>query len=572
MTEGASEIPTIDTDVLVVGGGGAGGRAALSAAESGARVMLALKGVFGTSGATAYRVASVAGFQAATGLADPDDTPDEHFNDIVRAAQGMCNERLARIVATEAPTVLEDLVKRGVDLDTEDGRPVISTGCFASRPRMYWIRGHGHSIVSALGRALRAHGVDIRERVVVTSLLVADGGCAGATLLDRDGRLVAVRAGATVLCTGGAARLFAPSIVPPEITGDGYALAYRAGADLANLEFIQFGFGVVQPVTYLLSGSLWHLVPEMRNARGESVLSRYLPAGVTPETCADARATHYPFSSRRPDRFIDIAAHTEVLEGRGTPRGGILLDFRDTGAQRARLPATVGRRWEYLRQTLGEHGVDPETTPIEVSVFGHAFNGGVLIDEWGRSTLDGLYAAGEAAAGPHGADRLGGNMLMTSQVFGLRAGRAAATAAMATAPRGIDDAALHAEAMRLAAMRRPDGPHALGDLLARLQRQMWRIAIVRHERSLRECLEDIGEVEDALPAACVVGPDDVRRAMELENLLLVGRLVTTAALARRESRGSHYRADFPETDDTVWRRSLVVRRVDGRPVQTLAAL
>jgi len=565
-------IPSIDTDVLVIGGGGAGARAALSAAESGARVMLALKGVFGTSGATAYRVASIGGFQAATGLADPDDTPDEHFNDIVRAAQGMCNERLARIVATEAPAVLEDLVKRGVDLDTENDRPVVSTGCFASRPRMYWIRGHGHSIVSVLGPAIRAHGVDIRERVVITSLLVVDGACAGATLLDRDGRLVAVRARATVLCTGGAARLFAPSLAPPEITGDGYALAYRAGADLANLEFIQFGFGVVQPVTYLLSGALWHLVPEMRNANGEGVLSGYLPAGVTPEACANARATHYPFSSRRPDRFIDIAAHTEVLAGRGTEHGGILLDFRDTRARRARLPATVWRRWEYLRQKLGEHGVDPEKMPIEVSVFGHAFNGGVLIDEWGRSTLDGLYAAGEAAAGPHGADRLGGNMLMTSQVFGHRAGRAAAIAARAATPREIDDAALQAEATRLAAMRRPEGLHGLGDLLARLQRRMWRIAIVRDQRSLRDCLDDIGEVEDALRAARVAGPDDLRRALELENLLLVGRLVTTAALARRESRGSHYRADFPETDDTAWRRSLVFRCVDGRPVQTLAAL
>lgn len=230
--------PTIDTDVLVVGGGGAGARAALAAAESGARVVLALKGFFGTSGATAYRVASVAGFQAATGLADPDDTAEEHFNDIVRAAQGMCDERLARLVAAEAPKALQDLVARGVDLDTEDGRPVVSTGCFASRPRMYWIRGHGHSIVGVLKPAILARGVDVRERVVVTWLLVAGGACAGATLLDRDGRLVAVRAGATILCTGGAARLFAPSLVPPEITGDGYALAYRAGADLANLEFI----------------------------------------------------------------------------------------------------------------------------------------------------------------------------------------------------------------------------------------------------------------------------------------------------------------------------------------------
>lgn len=565
-------IPTIDTDVLVVGGGGAGARAALAAAESGARVVLALKGLLGTSGATAYRVASVAGFQAATGLADPDDTPEEHFNDIVRAAQGMCDERLARLVAAEAPKALQDLVARGVDLDTEDGRPVVSTGCFASRPRMYWIRGHGHSIVGVLKPAILARGVDVRERVVVTSLLVAGGACAGATLLDRDGRLVAVRAGATILCTGGAARLFAPSLVPPEITGDGYALAYRAGADLANLEFIQYGFGVVRPVTYLLTGPLWHLVPEMRNASGDSVLPRYLPAGVTPEACADARATHYPFSSRRPDCFVDVAAHTEVLEGRGTERGGVLLDFRNTGARRARLPATVGRRWEYLRQTLGEHGVDPEDTPLEVSLFGHAFNGGVRIDEWGRSTLEGLYAAGEAAAGPHGADRLGGNMLMTSQVFGQRAGHAAATAALAAAPRALDGAMLDAEAARLDGMRRPAGGHRLGDLLDRLQRRMWRIAIVRHERSLSECLQDIAEVEAALPAAQVDGPDDLRHALELENLLLVGRLVATAALARRETRGSHYRADYPETDDAAWRRSLVFRRVDGRPVQALEAL
>jgi succinate dehydrogenase/fumarate reductase flavoprotein subunit len=565
-------IPTVDTDVLVIGGGGAGARAALSAAESGARVMLALKGAFGTSGATAYRVASVAGFQAATGAADHDDTPDEHFRDIVRAAQGMCSAELARIVATEAPGVLDDLVKRGVDLDTEDGRPVISTGCFASRPRMYWIRGHGHSIVGVLKPAIVARGVDVRERVMVTSLLLADGACAGATLVDRDGRLVVVGARATVLCTGGAARLFAPSIVPSEITGDGYALAYRAGAALANLEFIQYGFGVVHPVTYLLSGSLWHLVPEMRNASGESVLPRYLPPGVTPEVCANARATHYPFSSRRPDRFADVAAHTEVLEGRGTERGGVLLDFTDTGAVRSRLPATVARRWDYLRDTLGEHGVDPARTPVEVSMFGHAFNGGVLIDRSGRSTLEGLYAAGEAAAGPHGADRLGGNMLMTSQVFGDRAGRAAASAASAASPRDIDHAIVHAEEARLAGMRRPDGSHALGDLLARLQRRMWRVAIVRTERSLRACLDDIADVENALGTARVDGPDDVRRAVELENLLLVGRLVTTAALARCESRGSHYRADFPETDDAAWGRSILVRCVGGRPVQTLQAL
>ncbi len=564
--------PTVDTDVLVIGGGGAGARAALSAAECGVRVVLALKGFLGTSGATAYRVASVGGFQAATGLADPDDTPEEHFNDIVSAAQGMCRVRLARIVATEAPKALEDLVARGVELDTDGGQPVISTGCFASRPRMYWIRGHGRSIVQALKPAIAARGVDVRDRVIATSLLRADGGCAGATVLDRGGRLVAVRARATILCTGGAARLFAPSLAPPEITGDGYALAHRAGADLANLEFVQCGFGIAHPVTYLLAPHLWRLVPEMRNGRGEAFLPRYLPAGLTADACASARAAHFPFSARGPDRLIDIAAHTEMVEGRGTARGAILVDFRDRSAGLPGLPPAVKRRWEYLRQRLGEHGVDPEETPVEVSIFGHAFNGGVLIDEWGRSTIEGLYAAGEAAAGPHGADRLGGNMLMTSQVFGHRAGQAAARAAMARTARAIDEAALDAEAKCLADMRRPEGRHRLEELLARLQRRMWTIAIVREERSLRACLEEIAEGEAALAMARVAEPDDLRRALELEHLLLVGRLVASAALARRESRGSHYRADCPDRDDAAWGQSLVLRSVDGRLQQTMAAL
>lgn len=565
-------ISTIDTDVLVIGGGGAGARAALSAAESGARVVLALKGLLGTSGATAYRVASVGGFQAATGIADAGDSPQQHFEDIVRAAQGMCDERLARIVATEAPAMLEDLVARGVELDTRHGQPVVSTGCFASRPRMYWILGHGHSIVHVLKPAIAAAGVDVRERVIATSLLVTGGACAGATLLDRAGRLVAVRARATVLCTGGAARLFAPSIVPPEITGDGYALAYRAGAALANLEFIQCGFGVVQPVIYLLGPHLWRLAPEMRNAAGEAFLERYLPAGLTAEACATARASHYPFSSRRPERFIDVAAHTEILRGRGTAAGGILLDFRGRRARLETVPPAVRLRWDYLCQKLGEHGVNPDTTPIEVSILGHAFNGGILIDERGRSSIEGLYAAGEAAAGPHGADRLGGNMLMTSQVFGRRAGRAAAEAALAAPPRELHGAALDAEERRLAQTQGPANGPRLPDLLGRLQRRMWTVTIVRDAASLQACLDEIADIEAALPGARVADAGDRRRMIELENLLLVGRLVATAALARCETRGSHYRADFPDTDDATWRRSIVLRCVAGEPEQTLARL
>jgi fumarate reductase (CoM/CoB) subunit A len=261
-----------------------------------------------------------------------------------------------------------------------------------------------------------------------------------------------------------------------------------------------------------------------------------------------------------------------MLAGRGTERGGIVLDFRGRSARLGELPATVRLRWDYLKQTLGAHGRDPEDAPVEVSIFGHAFNGGVLIDERGGSTVQGLYAAGEAAAGPHGADRLGGNMLMTSQVFGHRAGQAAARAAKAERPRDIAPRTLDQQAARLAGMRRPEGRYGVAELVARLQRRMWSVSIVRDEASLRACLEEIAEAEEALGRARIADRGELRHALELDSLLLTGRLVTTAALARRESRGSHYRADFPDTDDVAWRRSIAFRAVGGRTEQTLVAL
>lgn len=548
----------LDADVLVIGGGGAGARAALAAAEAGARVVMVLKGRAGRSGATTYRVSAIGGFQAATGQADSEDSPEIHVRDIVDAAQGMCDERLARVIASEAPLLLDDLLARGVEIVKENGQPVVSVGCFASRARMYWIRGHGHAIVAALKPAIQKHGVRLMERATATSLLIRNGACIGATVLDEHGSLIALRAKATILCTGGAARLFARNLNPPDVTGDGYALAFRAGAELMNLEFIQCGFGLIHPVVHLLSALVWRLVPEMRNGVGGSFLPRYLPSGLTVEDCAGLRSGHFPFSSRNVDRYIDIAAHTELCEGRGTARGGIVLDFSsDAPARIAALPRPNRLRWEYLRQKLAGHGVDPQKDPLEVSLYAQAFNGGVRIDEWGRSTVEGLYAAGEVAGGPHGADRLGGNMLMTSQVFGQRAGRDAARRAQAVDLPPLDHDSVALEERRLEALRRREGRPTLHKLLARLQAAMWRVLVVRDEKSLRACLEEIGEIEEALSATRVAGHDDVRRAVALHNLLLVGKLFVFAALLRRESRGSHYRADYPTTDDEGWRQCSV---------------
>ncbi|MBI2002101.1 MAG: FAD-binding protein [candidate division NC10 bacterium] len=531
-----------------------------------------MKGTFGKNGASAFKVAEAAGYNVADGLVDAADNPEEHYKDILAAAAGTCDERLARIVAEEAPASLRELERLGVPFHMDGNRYLEVTGCFATRPRMHIIPGHAEPIVAAQRKEILSLGLPVFEHTMVTSLLVQDGACAGAVGLDGHGDLVLFRAGATVLGTGGAGQLFLLNLNPADITGDGYALGYRAGADLVNMEFMQAGLGIVHPVRNILNAWVWALRPRLSNAQHEEFLGRYLPPGIGAEGCMDARSGHYPFSTYDGSQFIDIAIQKELRVGRGTPRTGVYLDFTTT--READIPDTprgrdARRMWGITREWIKvNRGVDIAEQPIQVACFGHAINGGLQIDPCAESTLPCLFAGGESAGGPHGADRLGGNMILTCQVFGKRAGQSAAQRARERGVPSVSPETVAAEEERLARVQSRRGPLQPARLKRRLQEAMWRhVLVVRSEESLRAGLSEVGRLRDQTKDLGVEGPAHLPGALEVENLLTVAEIMARAALLRTESRGSHYREDHPRRDDGRWQTSIVTRRVNGRMEQ-----
>ena len=416
-------------DVIVVGGGGAACRAAIAAADSGTRVAIVVKGRLGKCGATAYKVAEMGGFTVADGQVDPEDSPEKHYDDIMAAAQGMADPQLAQIVAEEAPLALKSLEAWGVPFERDGERYLEFLSCFSTRPRTHVIKGHGEPIIRALIREIEKRKIPVYEDSLVTNLFIQNGECIGVGILDRLGHYRTCAAGAVVLATGGAGQLFKRNMNPPDICGDGYTLGYEAGADLINMEFMQAGIGISHPIMNVFGPWLWSAHPQLTNATGTPFLSDYLPPGLSPEDVMDVHSAHFPFSCSDNSRYVEIALQTELTEGRGTPEDGVNLDFRwVTGEYLESLPpdGPFRRMWPITRDFLLGRGVDVMRMPIQIACFGHAINGGLRIDGHGATTIPGLYAAGEVAGGPHGADRLGGNMLVTCQVFGARAGSGAA--------------------------------------------------------------------------------------------------------------------------------------------------
>ncbi len=540
-------LETVETDVLVIGGGGAAARAALDASESGASVCMVVKGRLGRSGSTVYPVALHGTFGAADGD-DPQDSPECHYRDIVTAAQGMCNPRLARIVAEESPLALKRLEEIGVPfLSGERGRHATWVGCFATRARSHRIVGHGEPIMAALIARIRQRPIRNEEKQLVAGLLLQDGKCIGALAFSAEGRPRAYLAKATILASGGAGQLFKANLNPKGITGDGYVMAYRAGAELVNMEFMQTGIAITHPLT-LMSAWVWSHDPTLRNDAGEEFLGRYLPHGLDVRDVYRAKAGHFPFSSSDVSKYLEISVLQEMRQGR-----------------RVYFDLTKSDRLEEFRNTqmypwMVQRGLDLATQPAEISVYAQAVNGGVLIDEHAASTVPGLFAAGEVTGGAHGADRLGGGMLSNCQVFGARAGRYAARYAAGT----------QRPVLRSEDLQRLQLPGAnVGDANAKEARQEQRerirtlmfdsLLIERNGANLSGALAQVEALAKERRGPAASGWDE----FEVSSLIEVGRLMLRSALLREESRGSHYRSDFSETDDRRWRHCIALRQENG---------
>ena len=571
-------------DVLVIGAGGAGLRAAIEARAAGANVGLVCKSLLGK----AHTVMAEGGVAAALAHVAPADSWRVHFRDTMVGGKHLNNPRMAQLHALESPDRVRELEEWGAVFDrTADGRILQRPFGGHSHPRLAHVGDRtGLEMIRTLQDRAVAAGIDVYMECTITRLVTGDDGVTGAVGYWRTtGRPVVFQARAVVLATGGIGKAYEITSNSWEYSGDGQALAYEAGAELIDMEFVQFHpTGMVWP-----PGVRGLLVTEavrgeggiLRNAIGERFMWKYLPEERREEYAANAdeaarwvtaQSQAKQTDARRPPELstrdnVSRAIYTEVKEGRGTPHGGVYLDisYLPSDHVRRKLPSM----YEQFKELAD---VDITSAPMEVGPTTHYVMGGIRVDaETGETTVPGLFAAGEVAGGMHGANRLGGNSLSDLLVFGARTGAAAAARVTGSAAQPhVDPVQVMAAIRDLdAPLERVGGedPYAIQRDLQALMQQF--VGIFRVADDLDRALLELDALRERWTTTCVGGGRTFNPGwnlvFELGNLLTVSEAIARSARQRTESRGAHSRLDYPGTDDEHWggRNSVVAKGKDG---------
>lgn len=549
----------VKVDVLVIGGGGAGCRAALEAARMGANVGIAFKKNKGSSGCTAKAVSELSAYSAAFGYKDPRDKPLNHYLDTVNEGAGLADEPLARILCTEAPECLNEVAEMGAVFNMNNGRFDQLLADASTLPRAV---NHGadtgREILNALINELEKNqNVTFYENTTVLELLTNQETVVGAIAVNtKTEENIIFEAKSTVLATGGACYLYEMNGQPEDLTGTGYGMAYNVGATLVNMEMIQFGPAIIHPVKgYLLVTKYWRLKPRLYNSAGEEFLHKYVPEGLTPEEALRSKEFAFPFNIGNPGMYVDIAMHSEICAGRGSEHGGVYLDVSHNSPEEIESTIPVTFKW------LMEHGIDVRKGPIEIAPVSQCYIGGVKINSNTETDVGGLFCCGEAEGGVHGAARPGGNMLAASQVFGKLAGRAAAKRALPISGVVINERQAEIVATEIDGIRHRSTGYPAKDILQRIQKIMWRdVGICRNGEGLKRALTELQEIEnDLVPQLSANSLKDAILAYEIPKMLTTARLVATSALLREETRGSHYRTDYPSRDSDNWLKVIEVK-------------
>ena len=557
---------TFTYDVLIVGAGGAGLRAAIEAANSGVSVGLICKSLLGK----AHTVMAEGGMAAAMAHNDDRDSWKVHFADTMRGGQYVNNWRMAEIHAKEAPDRVRELEGWGAVFDrTPDGR--INQRNFGGHryPRLAHV---GDRTGLELIRTLQDHavqtGMTVHMEHTVIELLLDGGRAAGVLAYDRErGRFQVFAARAIVLATGGIGRAYRVTSNSWEGTGDGHALAYRAGAELIDMEFIQFHpTGMVWPPSVkgiLVTEGVRGEGGVLKNSEGRRFMFDDIPDNYKPQTASDPeegwRYTQGDKSARRPPELLtrDHVArciNREVKAGRGSPHGGVYLDIAWIKEKIKDSETHIKRKLPSMYHQFKELAdLDITKEAMEVGPTTHYVMGGIRVDADSQmSTIPGLFAAGECASGINGANRLGGNSLSDLIVFGKRAGEYAAEFVRGNAATRIDDGAVQrAMQASLEPFSRGDGGENPYKVQADLQETMQAlVGIVRLEDEMKEALARIQSFKERAARVGVSGPRDYHSgwhtALDLHNLLTVSEAVARSAIERRESRGGHFREDYPD--------------------------
>jgi L-aspartate oxidase len=514
-------------DFIIVGAGIAGLRAAIAAAPAGRVLVLAKNEI--TESATQYAQGGIA-----AALSD-DDEVSLHLQDTLTAGDGLCNVAAATVLVEEGPERIEELIAWGTDFDRKGTKLTFTREGAHSRNRV--LHAHGDSTGREIARALweKARSIEaitIQEFAFTTDLLLHDGHVYGVWLIDQQGGHLPITARAVLIATGGLGQVFRDTTNPGLATGDGAAMAFRAGAELSDMEFVQF-----HPTALYLKGAPRFLISEALRGEGGHLLNaemvRFMPK-------------YHPLAELAPRDVVARAiAHELDISAAHDP--AVYLDMTHLHS-RERLD----QRFPRVYSTCLQFNVDIRTDLIPVRPAAHYSMGGVRTDLEGRSSLPGLFAAGEAAcAGVHGANRLASNSLLEGLVFGTRAGEAMAQSPVTS--RQSPEAVASRQSF-VASNGDADGTWNAKSTAAEIQQLMWKHAgIVRSGSGLRNVIARLEQLGDNMPVG------NSRHSCETRNLQQAALLIARSALAREESRGAHYRSDFPVHDDAKFRKHSVLR-------------
>ena len=509
-----------EIDFLVIGAGVAGLRAAIELAPAGRVLVLAKREIADSS--TQYAQGGIA-----AALSDEDEI-SLHLQDTLNAGDGLCNPEAARVLVEDAPERIEELIAWGTQFDREGTKLTFGREGAHSRNRI--LHAHGDSTGREIQRALYAKAktlpeISVREFEFSTDLVIESGRVCGVRVIDEHGTHTAIYASAVLLATGGMGQLYVNTTNPSVATGDGVAMAYRAGAELTDLEFIQFhptALYLKKAPRFLLSEALRGEGAYLRNME----MMRFMPK-------------YHPMGELAPRDVVARAIMHELERGHAK-EAVVYLDLTHLDA------AHIHKRFPRIYATCVQYNIDITTELVPIRPAAHYAMGGVRSDLDGRATLPGLYAAGEAAGtGVHGANRLASNSLLEGLVFGARAGKTMRDELKQESHRAAD----------VPPAAYSNGPARLpvDASITELQELMWKdVGIVRTGAGLKNAIQRLEEISEK------VSRPHSRREFEARNLQINGMLVARSALARQESRGAHYRTDFPDRDDAKFRRHSIV--------------